>query len=152
MPKSNRTLELCVPCDIAIRACRQAAVDTGLRVLREEAWHLSVKEVNRGAISFTYPAKIDVWVLKASRENDSTIELRGSILGLGPIQRSHLDGQIGAFSTRVVLASEQLALTSKAEEVHTQQLSVELGRLAALNALGVLSREEFALAKARLFA
>ena len=104
-----------------------------------------VKEVSPNALSFTWAAKVEILV-----EEDpagSEVLLNGSITGLGPVQKGHLRGQVGALRNKINLAASE-AVPDEGGSVG--KISDELERLAGLHQSGSLTDEEFAQAKAQL--
>jgi hypothetical protein len=140
-------LELDLSADVAGQACRRAISDLGWRVLEDEGARLVVKEVSPQTTSFTWSAKIEV----AIQENGSSSEilLNGSITGMGPIQKGHLRGQVGALKNKIALEAQDASADSKSAP-GSDEISGELERLAGLHKDGVLTDQEFARAKARL--
>jgi len=108
-----------------------------------------VKEVSPKANSFTWAAKVEVVVQEAG--SGSEVLLNGSITGMGPVQKGHLRGQLGALRNKIDLAAQDAA-TDHAGNAGggAREISDELERLAGLHRGGVLTDEEFAQAKAQL--
>jgi len=81
------------------------------------------------------------------------LEVSGYIFGFGPMRSSHLKGEMGNLLNRIQLclrkaSSERQSLPQSPLPQST--LSGELENLARLKSLGVLSDEEFIIAKAKL--
>lgn len=147
MSKHRETLELDLPADAVEQVCRRAISELGWRILEDEGTRLVVKEVSPQSTSFTWSAKIDVVVEEI--EGGSEISLNGSITGMGPIQKGHLRGQLGALRNKITLAAQDAAPSGESASA-SGDLSGELTRLGDLHLSGVLTEEEFAQAKARL--
>ncbi|MET0557359.1 MAG: SHOCT domain-containing protein [Solirubrobacterales bacterium] len=77
----------------------------------------------------------------------SQVLLSGSITGMGPVQKGHLRGQVGALRNKIELAARESVSN---ESNGAGEISSELERLAGLFESGVLTDEEFTQAKARL--
>ena len=137
-----------MPADAAERACRRAISDLGWRLLEDDGRRLVVKEVSPKATSFTWAAKVEVVVEEDG--NSSEVLLNGSITGMGPVQKGHLRGQLGALRNKIDLAAQDAAAAGNGGS-DTAEISGELERLAGLHQSGVLTDEEFAQAKAQLF-
>lgn len=107
-----------------------------------------MKEVSPQATSFTWAAKVEVLV---KEDGDcSQVWLNGSITGMGPVQKGHLRGQLGALKNKIDLAARDAKVDSGGTADDSGEISAELERLAGLHQSGVLTDEEFAQAKARL--
>jgi hypothetical protein len=141
-------LQVDLPADAAEQACRRAISDLGWRLLEDDGRRLVVKEVSPKATSFTWAAKVEVVVEAAGV--GSEILLNGSITGMGPVQKGHLRGQLGALRNKIDLAAQDAAADDGASGAGVGEISGELERLAGLHQSGVLTDEEFAQAKAQL--
>lgn len=102
------------------------------------------KEVSPQAVNFTWSAKVEVLV--EGDDAQSQVSLNGSITGMGPVQKGHLKGQVGALKNKIDLAAQARPISTDA----VSGVSAELERLAELHEKGALSAEEFAEAKARV--
>jgi len=135
--------------------CQEVAAQLGWRVLEVSAKSISIKEIAPQFTGFTWPARIDVQIVEIS---DASCDLRldGSIAGMGPIQRNHLQGQMGRFLNNLSLLldrqqnSQSTAISHKPGNGNS--MSEELARLKSLRDDGVLTDEEFAAAKSKLLA
>lgn len=132
-----------LPADAVEQACRRAISDLGWRLLEDDGRRLVVKEVSPKATSFTWSAKVEVVVEEVGASSE--VLLNGSITGMGPVQKGHLRGQLGALRNKIDLAAQDAAAEDGVGEV-----SGELERLGGLHQSGVLTDEEFAQAKAQL--
>jgi hypothetical protein len=141
-------LQIDLPADAAEQACRRAISDLGWRLLEDDGRRLVVKEVSPKATSFTWAAKVEVVVEEASA--GSEVLLNGSITGMGPVQKGHLRGQLGALRNKIDLAAQDAAADDGTAGGGVGEISGELERLAGLHQSGVLTDEEFAQAKAQL--
>lgn len=143
MSKHQDNLRLEISADAAEQACRRAISEMGWRVLEDDGRRLVAKEITPQSINFTWSAKVEILI-----EEDgsvSAIQLNGSITGMGPIQKGHLKGQVGALKNKIGLAAG-----ATASENSRGDISAELERLADLQKSGALSAEEFAQAKAQV--
>lgn len=134
-----------------LEMCQEVAVRMGWRVLAISSSTMTLKEVSSQVTSFTLPARIDVSI-STTADDSCHITLNGSISGIGPIQRNHLQGQMGRFLNDLSLSIDRSRSNAKTESTATTSasLSDEISRLKTLLDEGVLSAEEFAAAKARL--
>ena len=105
-----------------------------------------VKEVSPQSTSFTWSAKIEIAIQENGRFSE--ILLNGSITGLGPIQKGHLRGQLGALKNKITVGAQ--SVNPNQEGASSGDLSAELARLGDLHGSGVLTEDEFAQAKSRL--
>lgn len=140
--------DLLVAPDRALALCRQAVADLGWRVLDQGPDLIRCKEVAVSGFSFNWPAEIQL-VVESEAPGVSTVYLDGKIFGLGPIQKSHLQGQMGNLRNRIELLASQRS-SAGASASGAGSLSGELQKLAALKQQGLLTEEEFQQAKARL--
>ena len=145
--KLTDTMTVDMPLSDALALCRRAVADIGWRVLEQGASRIRCKEVAVSAMSFNWPAEVDI-ILSSIGPSQTTILLNGSVFGVGPIQKNHLLGQMGNLRNRIELANEDRH--SKAPTVAAGSLSGELEKLAALRKNGILTDEEFTKAKQRL--
>jgi Short C-terminal domain len=107
------------------------------------------KEVSPQVTSFTWSAKLEVLI--AEDEGGSFIQLNGSIAGMGPVQKGHLRGQLGALKNNIEVEAESHADAATPPHGNAQlTVSEELEKLGDLHSRGVLSDQEFVRAKARL--
>ena len=148
LSKHHDTLQVDLPVDAAEQACRRAISDLGWRLLEDDGGRLVVKEVSPKATSFTWAAKVEVVVEDAGA--GSEILLNGSITGMGPVQKGHLRGQLGALRNKIDLAAQDAAAEEGTAGGGVGEISGELVRLAGLHQSGVLTDAEFAQAKAQL--
>jgi hypothetical protein len=137
-----------MPADAAEQACRRAISELGWRLLEDDGRRLVVKEVSPKATSFTWAAKVEIVVEEGGA--GSEILLNGSITGMGPVQKGHLRGQLGALRNKIDLAAQDAAADDGDSRAGVGEVSGELERLAGLHQSGVLTDEEFAQAKAQL--
>lgn len=140
--------DLLVAPDRALTLCRQAVADLGWRVLDQGPDFVRCKEVAVSGLSFTWPAEVQL-VVESDEPGVSTVYLDGKIFGLGPIQKGHLQGQMGNLRNRIELLATQQA-PAPGGRAGGGSLSEELEKLAALKKQGLLTEEEFQQAKARL--
>jgi hypothetical protein len=141
--------DLLVSPEQALTLCRQAVADLGWRVLDQGPDFIRGKEVAASGLSFTWPAEVQL-VVESEEPGVTTVYLDGKIFGLGPIQKGHLQGQMGNLRNRIELLASQPSALSASDGTRKGALSEELEKLAALKQQGVLSDEEFQQAKARL--
>ena len=152
MSKHEQTFQLPVAPETALLYCQEVSNEMGWRVLEVSRQGISIKEVSPQVTSFTWPARIDVKIQNSNAGN-CVIQLFGSVTGMGPIQRNHLQGQMGRFLNALSIHVDKKSAvpaqqpTSSANSV---SLAEELGKLHELFEKGILSADEFAAAKTRL--
>jgi hypothetical protein len=150
MPSHKDSFIIPIPIEQAMMICKEAVAATNWRVLEQGESHLKCKEVVTQATSFNWPAEVSIDL--KSIEKGTAVVMNGGISGWGPIQSSHLQGQMGNLRNRMELAFQKLQESHK--QVHTRQnelsLVSELERLANLRANGALTEEEFQQAKKKL--
>jgi len=81
--------------------------------------------------------------------------MNGTIFGWGPIQASHLKGQMGSLKNRIEIGLSKLFEDQKQQAAsipisQSSSLITELERLANLHAKGLLTDDEFQSAKKKL--
>lgn len=135
-----------LPADAVEQACRSAISDIGWRLLEDDGRRFVVKEVSSKSTSFTWAAKVEVVIEEDG--DGSQVLLNGSITGMGPVQKGHLRGQLGALRNKVDLAAQNAAAARSGG--NGAEISSELERLAGLHRSGALTDEEFAQAKAQM--
>lgn len=148
MSKYNQTVRLEVPADELLVLCQKVFQEFGWRVQEVRRSGITAKEVVGQVTGFTFPARIDLQI-KTRADGSSELQISGSISGLGPIQSNHLKGQVGRFLNSLSLKID----TAKSERAHSvvpASLSSQLRDLAELHSSGVLTDDEFQVAKARL--
>jgi Short C-terminal domain len=106
------------------------------------------REVLGGTTSVHVPVQVRFQV-QALDNGSSRIHLAGSNRGIGPIQKNHMRGQVGAVANKIRLAGARRPSGSGAA-MPAADLAGQLERLGKLRSEGLLSDAEFAAAKARL--
>ena len=135
----------------AISICRKAIAEIGWRVLNQSENRIRCKEVAVSGVSFNWPAEVEI-IISSSSPSSATIFLNGSIFGFGPIQKGHLQGQIGNLRNRIEIAVQEALKHPSAEASINSpgSLAEELTKLSSLHKEGILTDEEFRKAKERL--
>ena len=128
-------------------ACKNAVAQLGWRIMEDSPNKIVCKEVTSQMTSFTNPAEVAI-ILNDQIEK-TKITLNGSVIGFGPIQSNHIQGQIGRIKNLIETCSAQFA-NQNDDKNATLSLSNELEKLAELNKKGILSDEEFKNAKNKL--
>lgn len=152
MSKHRQEFRLNVSSAVALELCQEVAVRLGWRVLSLSGSTITVKEVSPQITGFTWPARIDVSIA-ATSDSACEITLDGSISGIGPIQRNHLQGQMGRFLNDLSLSVDRTKAGTDSPtsgNLPATSLSAEIAKLKELMEEGVLTAEEFAVAKSRL--
>ncbi len=106
------------------------------------------KEVTPTSVSFTNAARLKIQI--EEDDGGSLITMEGWGFGLGPIQKGHVKGQLGALKNRIVVATEAFEPPGQDQPDDEFGVSGELEKVATLHRSGVLTDEEFAHAKARI--
>ena len=145
--KLDDSLVLDMSLSDALAVCRKAVAELGWRVLDQGPTRIRCKEVAVSGMSFNWPAEVEI-ILSSLGQSQTTVRLGGSVFGLGPIQKGHLQGQMGNLRNRIELATQERAQRTTASV--GSSLSAEIEKLAALRKEGVLTEEEFQKAKQRL--
>ena len=126
----------------AVQACRYALKEMQLVIKKDDGAKFIANEKLR-MLGFANPAKIEVDIQSA---NDTLrINVKASNIGLGPIQGSHVKGVAETFLSQV-----QLKLSESTKGESPKSVADEIAKLAALKEQGLLSEEEYSMAKARL--
>ena len=150
MSKHQQTFTLKVDLPTALTLCQEVARELGWRVLELTSSSISVKEVSPQITGFTWPARIDV-SLRQLGNAECQLTLNGSISGMGPIQRNHLQGQMGRLLNHLSLLVDKKLHDAVAPAVgNNQSIAEEIRNLKALVDQGILSEAEFAAAKLKL--
>jgi len=76
------------------------------------------------------------------------VNIAGRISGWGPIQSGHLKGQVGKFINQLKVCLHQVS--QQQAQTLSNDLPIELKKLADLHKSGALTDDEFALAKQRV--
>ena len=145
--KLDDSLVLQLPLADTLAICRRAVAELGWRVLDQSPTRVRCKEAAVSGMSFNWPAEVDI-ILSSHNPSQTSVLLNGSVFGLGPIQKGHLQGQMGNLRNRIELAA--LDRSSKAPAEASGTLSSELEKLAKLRRDGILTDDEFHRAKQRL--
>ena len=152
MSKHEQTFQLPVTPAAALLYCQEVASELGWRVFEVSQQGLAIKEVSPQITSFTWPARIDVKIQNLNAGN-CVVQLFGSVTGMGPIQRNHLQGQMGRFLNALSIHVDKNSVVP-AQESRSSAMAVslaeELGKLHELFEKGILSADEFAAAKTHL--
>lgn len=96
------------------------------------------------------PSNIEV-LLAPADDSRTTVTLNGSIVGIGPLQKSHLRGEMNRLRNAIEVAASQSLPTHAADLSRAERDPVEqLRKLGELRDAGVLSDDEFEAKKAEL--
>ncbi len=148
--KINDSIETNLPIEEAYNLCRKVAVDIGWRVLEESQVSLTIKEKAVSGTSFNWPAEVEM-ILSSIDTDKTVINLRGSIFGGGPVQKGHLQGQLGNIKNRIEVAINEIAKAKQKDSSNAKvSIAEELEKLASLRNSGILTDEEFNEAKKKL--
>jgi len=127
----------------ASQACRYSLNEMQLAIKHDNGTSFTANEKFK-MLGFVYPAKIEVET--KSDAQGLKVLVRTSNLGFGPIQGGHVKGVAETFLSKL-----QFKLEESTSEAGITGIADELQKLAALKEQGILSDEEFAAAKAKLF-
>ena len=132
-------------CDLetAVQACRFAFNEMQMLVKRDAGQSFQANEKVR--FGFANPAKLEVNLSITGAK--TTVELKSSNFGLGPVQGGHVRGVAETFLSNVKL---QLAKIQAPAPSAGSDLAGQLKKLAEMKAKGLLNEEESAAAKAKL--
>jgi hypothetical protein len=106
MSKQRRVVELDLPPDRALAACRRAIAE--LTWTLEESGgqgDLSGRERPEILCCHNAPVRVEAEVLPAGHDRTS-VEVRGSVPGWGPVSSKHLRSRMDAFERRLRLSAE----------------------------------------------
>lgn len=145
--KLSDQVVLDLPLSESLLICRKVVVDLGWRVMEQTDNSIRCKEVAPHVVSFTWPAEVDI-VLSSTSQSQTAIDMHAKIFGFGPVQKGHLQGQLGNLRNRIELSIQQA--TKASHPIIGVSLAAELGKLAALHQQGILTIDEFDRAKQRL--
>lgn len=132
-------------CDVetAAQACRFAFNEMQLLVKKDAGQSFQANEKVR--FGFANPAKLEVSLSEST--SNTTVAVKSSNLGFGPVQGGHVKGVAETFLSNVKL---QLGKAQASASSASDDLAGQLEKLAEMKAKGLLSDEEFAAAKAKL--
>lgn len=148
--KLNDTMMLDIPLSEALSICRRVVADLGWRVLEQDQTRIRCKEVAVASTSFNWPAEVEL-TLSSVSQSQTSVYLNGSVFGFGPIQKGHLQGQIGNIRNRIEIAIQERTDEQQRRSGPTgESLGAELEKIASLHKQGILTDEEFQKAKQRL--
>ena len=144
MPKHSEAFAVSAAIHETLQACKEAVGQLGWGILEAGDGRMSIKEegfanLNKG----TWPAKVDIHLQSSGVRTQ--IILEGSIFGFGPIQSDHLKGQMGRLRSLIERSADRVQ-----SQTGVASLGVELERLASMKARGVLTEDEFEVAKKKL--
>ena len=95
MSKHEERCTVAFPRQRMLAACRIAVEKLGWRLLRQNDLGLVCAEPPpQNPLSFTTPVEVEIGVFGSPSDTETTIIFKGSNLGLGPIQSSHVKSQI----------------------------------------------------------
>lgn len=140
-------IETNVSAEEAMVCCRKAVAEIGWRIMNQSQNRIQCKEVAVSGLSFNWPAEVEINI-SSTAPSSSTIFLNGTIFGFGPIQRGHLQGQIGNLRNRIEITMHDAVVQPAAS--NTESLGDELIKLSALHKQGILTDDEFRKAKQKL--
>jgi len=147
MSKLSDELSLELPLEQASLACRSAIASIGWNIKSMDDRRI-VPKVGVG-ISRN-PSNIEV-LLASTDDSRTTVTLNGSIVGIGPVQKSHLRGEMNRLSNAIEVAASQSLTAHAADQRGAEPDPVEqLRKLGELRDAGVLSDDEFEAKKAEL--
>lgn len=126
----------------AVQVCRYALNEMQLVIKKDDGVKFIANEKLR-MLGFANPAKIEVDIQPVN--DTSRINVKTSNIGLGPIQGGHVKGVAETFLSQV-----QLKLSESIKGESQKSVVDEIAKLAALKEQGLLSEEEYSMAKARL--
>lgn len=142
MSKLEQQFGLSVDGEVAIRLCREVSAGFGWRVLESSSQSISIKEVAPQSTSFTWPARIDIKI-RSSSMSQCSIQLNGSVAGMGPIQRNHLQGQMEDSLTLYRFWLRRRKLNRKLRVFLRQQILLRASQKNCSNSTSFLKREFF---------
>lgn len=145
MPKHQEEFQLQQPLEAVRLACKEAISDLNWRVFQETESHFWCKE-RQEVLSFSWRATFNLSLHEVSKDQ-TMVAVEAENFGFGPIQRGHLEGEVGKLRNKITVALEA---SEKLTHSQANDLSTEIERLADLRERGILSEEEFNTAKSRL--
>jgi hypothetical protein len=162
MTKLDNELILDMSIADASEACRGAIASIGWNIKSMEP-HRIVPKVGVGLTR--WPSKIEV-LLSEAAATQTTVTLRGSIGGYGPVQKRHLGGQMNRLRNAIevavpknpaagevpgaVLTRDRNTASEPAEQKLQGDSLEQLRKLGELRDAGVVTAEEFEAKKAEL--
>lgn len=148
MPKRQDNLDVSLSSEDCYKICREVAAKLNWAVEEETAarGRLVCVEANYADwIKGTWPVELEI--LLEAKPSATNIVLKGANRGFGPIQSRHLETQMSNFKNQLwLMANEASTDTSQARA----PLASRLRELGKLHEQGMLTDEEFSLAKRKL--
>jgi hypothetical protein len=149
MSKVNEERRFAIEMSSLMTSIRKVASSFGWRVMVDEPSRITIKEEFANLTSGTWAAELAISVVPDGDGSEMTIN--GSIFGYGPIQKNHLKGQVGRFLTALTTTLESSQTTTTNDSgTSAGYVADEIKKLGELQAQGLISPEEFAIAKAKL--
>lgn len=149
MSKSNIEFLLKYPVNHVEQSIKKSIANINWRILSQNDQSITIKEeVGLWAVKFTNLAQIDVFW--EGDENETSVTLNGSIFGFGPIQSNHLNGHMNRLKNMIESEAHIITNTSNDLLIKENSISEEIQKLAELLQKGLITNDEFIMAKKKL--
>lgn len=149
MSKSNIEFLLQYPINHVEQSIKKSVSKLSWRILDQGKQYITIKEeIGLWAVKFTNLAQIEIYW--EGNENETSITFNGSIFGFGPIQLNHLNGNMNRLKNMIESEAHIITNTSNDLLKKEDSISEEIQKLAELLQKGLLTNDEFIMAKKKL--
>lgn len=147
MSRLTDELSVQLPLEHASHVCRSAIASIGWNIKSMDDRCIVAKV---GVGISRNPSNIEV-LLASGDESRTIITLNGSIMGIGPVQKRHLGGEMNRLRNAIEVAASQSATAGAVAPSDAERDPAEqLRKLGELRDAGVVSDDEFEAKKAEL--
>ena len=150
MSKYNDDFSVNYPIEDVLIICKSTIAKLGWAILEQSSSKIRCKETGRFDLNKTN-FFADVEIVLSSVSNSTKINLNGSNFGLGPFASKHIQGEVQKLKNMIEVEIGQFK-NNQTGQSNAKDISVasELEKLGTLRSQGILSDEEFKLAKNKL--
>jgi hypothetical protein len=147
MSKHNEEFSINLPTKDLMEICKSVIAKLGWAVLAQSSNMIKCKETGKFDINkANFFAEVEI-VLNAVA-NDTRVSLNGSVFGMGPFASKHILGEVQKLKNMIEVEVNQFK--NNQNNMASVSVSTELEKLASLHSQGILSDDEFKMAKNKL--
>lgn len=150
MSKYNDELSVNLSVDDSMDICKTVIAKLGWAVLEQSTNRIRCKETGKFDINkANFFADIEI-ILNTGVDN-TKINLYGSVFGMGPFASKHILGEVQKLKNMIEVEVKQFKNSQIMQpKVNDISVATELEKLASLHSQGILSDDEFKIAKNKL--